>query len=112
MTEPFVVTRRIGADHPAFAGHFPGRPVLPGVSLLAELLEVVAADATLSRLVGAAPRLSVAKFAAAVGPGSTITIRLVPGDTGIDFTVHDDSATLAASGRFAHVTLAPDEVAP
>lgn len=102
MNEPVVVTRRIGADHPAFAGHFPGRPVLPGVSLLAEVLEVLAADAVLAGLVGDAPRLSVAKFAAAVAPGATIAIRLVPGATGIDFTVHDDASTLAASGRFAH----------
>ena len=31
----------IPTDHPAFAGHFPGQPLLPGVSLLAEVLEAV-----------------------------------------------------------------------
>jgi 3-hydroxyacyl-[acyl-carrier-protein] dehydratase len=31
---PFRQRLRIGADHPALPGHFPGRPVVPGVVLL------------------------------------------------------------------------------
>ena len=30
-------TLRIGADHPSLPGHFPGRPVVPGVVLLDEV---------------------------------------------------------------------------
>jgi 3-hydroxyacyl-[acyl-carrier-protein] dehydratase len=32
----------LAADHPAFAGHFPQFPVLPGAVLLDEMLEAIA----------------------------------------------------------------------
>jgi 3-hydroxymyristoyl/3-hydroxydecanoyl-(acyl carrier protein) dehydratase len=34
MTATFTTKLRIGADHPALPGHFPGNPVVPGVVLL------------------------------------------------------------------------------
>ena len=34
----FAVRRTIGADHPSLPGHFPGRPIVPGVVILDEIL--------------------------------------------------------------------------
>ncbi|RYY52317.1 MAG: CoA ligase, partial [Comamonadaceae bacterium] len=34
-------TREVPLDHPAFAGHFPGQPLLPGALLLSEVLEAM-----------------------------------------------------------------------
>jgi len=94
MTKPLAamptVSLQIAHDHPAFAGHFPGQPLLPGVSLLALVLEAALADPHLAARVGHAPRLSNAKFLAPVRPGERIEIRL-----------DDKSAGGAAAGRLA-----------
>ena len=34
-------TIRIAADHPSLAGHFPGRPIVPGVVLLDHVLQAI-----------------------------------------------------------------------
>lgn len=38
----FEVHRRIGAEHPSLAGHFPDVPVVPGVVILDEVLTALA----------------------------------------------------------------------
>ena len=72
MTSPRVEGAFIIAqDHPAFAGHFPGQPIVPAVVLLAEALAAIEAAT------GRAPhewRLSGAKFLQAVGPGARLTL--------------------------------------
>lgn len=61
----------VAPDHPAYAGHFPGEPVLPGVVLL---------DLTLQALerAGRGPsgqwEISSAKFQSAVHPGESLTL--------------------------------------
>ena len=96
------VTLQIPLDHPAFAGHFPGHPLLPGVSLLAEVLEAVLADAALAARVGPAPRIANAKFLAPVRPGAQLTIVLDATGRQLRFEVRDAGAgdRLAASGQF------------
>ena len=100
MAEPaLVVTRSIAADHPAFAGHFPGQPLLPGVLLLAEVLEAVQASPALAARLGAAPEIAQAKFLAPVGPGSQLDIALFDEAGGLRFELCCDGR-LAGSGRF------------
>jgi 3-hydroxyacyl-[acyl-carrier-protein] dehydratase len=66
-----VTALSIAADHPAYAGHFPGTPLLPGVVLL---------DATIDALekAGKGPagdwEISSAKFQSAVRPGEALTL--------------------------------------
>jgi 3-hydroxymyristoyl/3-hydroxydecanoyl-(acyl carrier protein) dehydratase len=61
----------VARDHPAYAGHFPGHPVLPGVVILAEVLAAV--EAATAR----GPEdweIASAKFLAPVLPGAALTL--------------------------------------
>jgi 3-hydroxymyristoyl/3-hydroxydecanoyl-(acyl carrier protein) dehydratase len=59
----------VPVDHPAFAGHFPGRPIVPGVVLLDRTLTLVAAalDCPVAGF-----SIANAKFLSPVGPGETL----------------------------------------
>ena len=90
---------RIGADHPAFDGHFPGQPLLPGVALLAEVLEAALDDPAFAAAIGPAPRLASVKFLAPVRPGAVLSVELLASPRGVRFEVRE-GARLAASGQF------------
>lgn len=89
----------VPADHPAFAGHFPGQPLLPGVTLLSEVLEAVMRDPALSARVGTAPRLGAVKFLAPVRPGATLALQFDASSAALRFEVREGDRAVA-SGHF------------
>ncbi|MCK6569722.1 beta-hydroxyacyl-ACP dehydratase [Myxococcota bacterium] len=68
-------------DAPFFAGHFPGRPIVPGVILLEGLAQTLAYGVLLLAgggrpvLLGGLDRV---KFRHGVGPGDTVTYEIRP----------------------------------
>lgn len=99
---PVQLTREVPEDHPAFAGHFPGQPLLPGALLVSEVLEAVRSVPALAARLGAQPTLAAAKFLAPVRPGSTLLIDLTPetgASRGLRFEVRC-GRVVAASGRW------------
>lgn len=59
-------------DHPAFAGHFPGTPILPGVVLLDVALQIIS-DARGIAL--DLCEISAVKFLSPAGPGDELLIQ-------------------------------------
>lgn len=83
----------VAADHPAFPGHFPGRPILPGVVLLAEVMAEVA------RATGEpAGRWSIAsaKFLSPVAPGTGLTLVRTGSEREVRFEVRAGDRVVAA----------------
>jgi 3-hydroxymyristoyl/3-hydroxydecanoyl-(acyl carrier protein) dehydratase len=58
------------ASHPAFAGHFPGAPLVPGALLIAAALEALG-------LGGAGTVIASAKFLQPVQPDAQVAVRRI-----------------------------------
>ena len=105
MTDGFQFV--VAAGHPALPGHFPGRPIVPGVLLLDHVLRGIEAQA--ARPVAG---LQQVRFVAALLPGETACVSLQPDADRVKFVVQAERggarATLASgSVRLSARTASP-----
>jgi 3-hydroxyacyl-[acyl-carrier-protein] dehydratase len=65
------ITFAISPQHPAFPGHFPAMPIVPGVVLLDEVLRAIemAHPSSIAHVT-----VAWAKFRSVVGPGESLTL--------------------------------------
>lgn len=102
MSDAHRVGLRIDAAHPALAGHFPGRPLVPGVVLLERV--AAACKAWRGQRIG---RLD-AKFLQPLLPGEEAEIQLHEEGSSIAFRVaRADGATLARGKLVPAADVAP-----
>ncbi|MCF7221699.1 hypothetical protein [Marilutibacter chinensis] len=86
----------IAADHPCLSGHFPGRPLVPGVVLLEHVVEAVEAAGGPA---DARWRWPQVKFLQPLLPGDKARIELQPlpdGRPGWRFRILRDGVVLAS----------------
>ncbi len=83
-------TFTIGADHPALPGHFPGRPIVPGVVLLDRV--AAALQRWRGQTIGGLPQV---KFLAPLLPGETAELHLEATPTRVRFRILRGAEPLA-----------------
>ena len=66
-------------DHPVFAGHFPGTPILPGVMLLDAVLHAITAATGIALDIC---EISSVKFLSPANPGDELAIQHVISTSG------------------------------
>jgi len=94
----------IAADHPAYPGHFPGFPLLPGAVLLDEALREIARARGIDLTEW---RMASAKFLQIVRPGTALSVQhSTSGTPTIRFAILSGTATVA-SGMLSAVAPAP-----
>ena len=85
---------QVPLDHPAFAGHFPGQPIVPGVVLLDQAILFA------EKMLAAAPmnwQVGNAKFLSPVLPGEVLTYALTQKPSGaVAFVVHCNDRSVAS----------------
>jgi 3-hydroxymyristoyl/3-hydroxydecanoyl-(acyl carrier protein) dehydratase len=86
-------------DHPAFAGHFPGTPILPGVVLLDVALQIIAKTRGIALDLC---EISSVKFLSPASPGDELVIQHSISDSG---TIRFD--ILAGTRKIASGSIVP-----
>jgi 3-hydroxyacyl-[acyl-carrier-protein] dehydratase len=84
----------IPADHPAYAGHFPNFPVLPGAVLIDEALKIIEQTRGIDLTQW---HIASAKFLAPVRPGDRLLVEHeAPAEGMIRFSIRLGSRTVAS----------------
>ncbi|HTD06380.1 AMP-binding protein [Undibacterium sp.] len=79
----------VSEDHIALDGHFPGRPIVPGVLLLSQVIELATGSYHVSGV-------KQVKFHAPLSPGQTYEIKLSQASpTSVKFTIQHNQSTIA-----------------
>lgn len=87
------VSLTIAADHPAFAGHFPGMPIVPGVVLLDEALHAIGEALGIDL---SACTIGSLKFLSPVRPGEAVCVDYSMQTAGaIKFEILSDARRIA-----------------
>ena len=97
-----VVALPFAADHPVFAGHFPGQPIVPGVLLLDWAQAAI--EAQLGQRFQA---LAEAKFHSPATPADALELDFEVGASAVRFEIRSAARRLA-SGRFPLPQGAPE----
>ena len=91
----------VAIDHPAYAGHFPGHPILPGVVLLDQ------AQRAVEQVCGiVVTGIAMAKFLSPALPGEALVLDYEPGASAVRFEIRCGVRRIA-SGRFTVSVASP-----
>jgi 3-hydroxyacyl-[acyl-carrier-protein] dehydratase len=92
-------------DHPAFAGHFPGFPVLPGAVLLDQVLQAIESQRGIDLTQW---RITSAKFLSVVRPGDLLRLEHEIANNGsIRFTLNSADRQIAGGSLSSAASPAP-----
>ena len=91
----------IARDHPAYSGHFPARPILPAVVLLAEALAALQATKKYQVHFGGENvpgtfSVSSAKFLRPVAPGTALTLAHEASGDAVRFEIRAPDGVVAS----------------
>jgi 3-hydroxymyristoyl/3-hydroxydecanoyl-(acyl carrier protein) dehydratases len=88
-----LVSVTFAADHPAFAGHFPGHPIVPGVLLLDHAQRIITIEC-------GECELRVAKFLSPANPGEFLDLEYSVENGSIKFEIRSGLRRIA-NGQFS-----------